>query len=86
MPILRGGSGARCFDRRMKLLFGQNLSFKLCTLLSDLSRTPNRFEILASIDPTSASSGSMPRTTDLCSSRRIRILWTWPPITVIRPK
>jgi hypothetical protein len=36
VPVLRGGSGARCPDRRMKLLFDQNLSFKLCTLLSDL--------------------------------------------------
>jgi len=36
VPVLRGGSGARYPDRRMKLLFDQNLSFKLCALLSDL--------------------------------------------------
>jgi hypothetical protein len=36
VPVLRGGSGARCPDRRMKPLFDQNLSFKLCTMLSDL--------------------------------------------------
>ncbi len=46
----------------------------------------DRSEISALIDPTTASSGSMPRTTVLCSYHRIRILRTWPPITVIRPK
>jgi hypothetical protein len=70
----------------MKLLFDQNLSFKLCTLLSDLSLTPNRFESLVSTDPTIASFGSMPKITASCSSRRIRILRIWQLITVTRPR
>jgi hypothetical protein len=55
----------------MKLLFDQNLSFKLCSPICSL--TPNRFESLVSTDPTMLSFGGMPRTTAFCSFRRIRI-------------
>jgi hypothetical protein len=36
----------------MKLLFDQNLSFKLCALLADLFPAPNPFGSLVSINPT----------------------------------
>ena len=71
----------------MKLLFDQNLSFKLCALLSDLFPDSKPVRDLG-----------LDRSDDrivwqhakdngfFCSYHRIRILRTWPPITVIRPK
>src|SRR5208337_1653787 len=72
----------RDHNGRMKLLFDQNLSFKLCALLSDLFPDSKPVRQLGLDQSEDRIFGSMPKTTTLCSSRRIRILRTWPLITV----
>ena len=69
----------------MKLLFDQNLSFKLCVLLADLF-PDSKLVGWALTGLTIASFGSMLKTTVSCSSHKIPILRTWLLITVPLPK
>ncbi len=86
MPILRGGSGARCPDRCMKLLFDQNPSFKLCALLSDIFPDSKPVRDLGLDRSDDRMVRQHAKDKGFCSSHRTRVLRTWLPITVIRPK
>jgi hypothetical protein len=65
----------------MKLLFDQNLSFKLCQRLADLFPDSDQVRRLGLDQADDHHTGVMPRRTGLCWFLKTRILQTWPRFT-----
>lgn len=70
----------------MKLLFDQNLSFKLCVKLADLFPDSNQVRLLGLDQAEDRTVGNTPRTMDLPWSHRMQTSPIWLHYTARRPK